>query len=90
MRRTLLLEEAHQSQVAFLQAVTGKTAQPTMSPTMSLVDNGCDPADVAAWDEASAPPALADSPIFIVGFPRSGTTLLEQTLDAHPQLQVHG
>jgi tetratricopeptide (TPR) repeat protein len=25
-------------------------------------------------------------PIFVVGFPRSGTTLLEQLLDAHPQL----
>src|SRR6185312_6906446 len=25
-------------------------------------------------------------PLFIVGFPRSGTTLLEQVLDAHPQL----
>ncbi len=28
-------------------------------------------------------PALQDSPIFIVAFPRSGTTLLEQALDAH-------
>jgi tetratricopeptide (TPR) repeat protein len=26
--------------------------------------------------------------IFLVGFPRSGTTLLEQILDSHPQLQV--
>ncbi len=25
-------------------------------------------------------------PVFLVGFPRSGTTLLEQLLDAHPQL----
>lgn len=27
------------------------------------------------------------SPVFLVGFPRSGTTLLEQVLDAHPQVQ---
>lgn len=27
-------------------------------------------------------------PIFLVGFPRSGTTLLEQVLDAHPGLQA--
>ena len=47
---------------------------------------GCEPRDVAAW--AGAPgPAAADSPIFIVGFPRSGTTLLELALDAHPELQ---
>jgi tetratricopeptide (TPR) repeat protein len=26
-------------------------------------------------------------PVFVVGFPRSGTTLLEQLLDAHPALQ---
>lgn len=31
-----------------------------------------------------APPRSDDSPVFVVGFPRSGTTLLEQMLDAHP------
>jgi len=29
-----------------------------------------------------------DDPVFIVGFPRSGTTLLDQILDAHPSFQV--
>lgn len=28
------------------------------------------------------------SPVFLVGFPRSGTTLLEQILDCHPALQT--
>lgn len=28
------------------------------------------------------------SPVFLVGFPRSGTTLLEQILDSHPLLQA--
>ncbi|MCZ6828890.1 MAG: sulfotransferase, partial [Gammaproteobacteria bacterium] len=28
------------------------------------------------------------TPIFIVGFPRSGTTLLDQILDSHPRIQV--
>jgi Flp pilus assembly protein TadD len=41
----------------------------------------------AGWPELPAP-AMADSPIFIVGFPRSGTTMLEQMLDAHPTLQA--
>lgn len=29
-----------------------------------------------------------DEPVFLVGFPRSGTTLLEQILDCHPALQT--
>lgn len=42
--------------------------------------------DYANWPCTRAPES-AHSPIFIVGFPRSGTTLLEQMLDAHPGLQ---
>ena len=38
------------------------------------------------WPRLIAPEAH-DSPVFVVGFPRSGTTLLEQMLDAHPGLQ---
>jgi tetratricopeptide (TPR) repeat protein len=38
------------------------------------------------WPGLTAPDA-AHSPVFILGFPRSGTTLLEQMLDAHPGLQ---
>jgi len=43
------------------------------------------PARYAAALPVAGPPRAA-SPIFVVGFPRSGTTLLEQMLDAHPQL----
>ncbi|HEY8683558.1 MAG TPA: sulfotransferase [Rhodanobacter sp.] len=42
--------------------------------------------DYQGWPQRQAPDGDA-SPIFIVGFPRSGTTLLEQMLDAHPGLQ---
>lgn len=38
-----------------------------------------------AFVDASSPPAQRDAPVFIVGFPRSGTTMLEQMLDAHPR-----
>lgn len=40
----------------------------------------------ARWPKLISPD-MGDSPIFVVGFPRSGTTLLEQMLDAHPGLQ---
>jgi tetratricopeptide (TPR) repeat protein len=77
-------EEAHRSQIAFLDAVARKSSE-EKSQMWSLTANGCDPDDVAAWENGG--PATQDSPIFIVGFPRSGTTLLEQVLDAHPLLQ---
>lgn len=44
---------------------------------------------VASWDKVD-PAALTDvpAPVFLVGFPRSGTTLLDQFLDAHDQISV--
>jgi Flp pilus assembly protein TadD len=39
-----------------------------------------------SWPKLQSPD-VRHSPVFIVGFPRSGTTLLEQMLDAHPGLQ---
>ncbi len=38
----------------------------------------------------SALPSFGAQPIFMVGFPRSGTTLLERMLDAHPDLVTTG
>ena len=79
------LEAAHRSQVAFLEFAAGRQATDG-SPALKLARNGCDPQDVATWQDADAP-SVEDSPIFIVAFPRSGTTLLEQILDAHPALR---
>ncbi len=46
--------------------------------TPALLDDlGTDPVDDGLTD-----------PVFLVGFPRSGTTLLDQILDGRPQLQV--
>lgn len=42
----------------------------------------------AAIKEANAAGSEMRAPVFIVGFPRSGTTLLDQILDANPQVQV--
>jgi len=77
-------EEAHSSRRALLELAMGVSSAEE-SPLLARTSNGCDPDDVAAWEEAG--PAMEDSPLFIVGFPRSGTTLLEQVLDAHPQLK---
>ncbi|HYL02100.1 MAG TPA: sulfotransferase [Steroidobacteraceae bacterium] len=78
------LEEAHRSQVAFITTALGRQ-ETEESPAIELARLGCDPPDVATWQNSGAP-GVGDSPIFIVAFPRSGTTLLEQILDAHPAL----
>lgn len=39
---------------------------------------------VTSWSGDPGAPDRARSPVFLVGFPRSGTTLMEQVLDAHP------
>ena len=80
------LLEAHRSQVALLQRTAPEVAA-RRTPPMHITRFGCDPADVANWDDCGAPSA-EESPVFIVAFPRSGTTLLEQTLDAHPALKT--
>jgi tetratricopeptide (TPR) repeat protein len=40
-----------------------------------------------SW-QSSIDDGAAQDPIFLVGFPRSGTTLLERVLDSHPALSV--
>lgn len=77
--------EAHRSYRAHLELTVPLIAARGPAPLL-VTRAGCSAADVASWDTAGAP-AAADSPIFLVGFPRSGTTLLELALDAHPALQ---
>jgi len=78
------LEEAHRSQLAYLGLIIPGATR-WQGHSFRIADRGCKPADVADWNDDGAP-ATGESPIFIVGFPRSGTTLLEQTLDAHASL----
>lgn len=77
--------KAHRSQVAQVER-TAPLAALRGPPQMKVTEFECSATDVALWDHSSAPPAER-SPIFVVAFPRSGTTLLEVTLDAHPGLK---
>jgi Flp pilus assembly protein TadD len=79
-----VLTAAHASQIAYLSLSVPLAAM--QGAPLTIADHPCDPRDIALWDHANAPAAAA-SPIFIVGFPRSGTTLLELVLDAHPHLK---
>jgi tetratricopeptide (TPR) repeat protein len=78
------LIEAHRSQAFFIRR-SRPLAALRGPPQMEITDYRCDPEDVAGWDHSGAP-GPEDSPVFVVAFPRSGTTLLELALDAHPQL----
>jgi len=78
------LRQAHASQFEYLRRVAPALVL-RGAPPMMITRHGCDPTDVAAWEDDT--PGTEESPIFIVAFPRSGTTLLELTLDAHPALQ---
>jgi Flp pilus assembly protein TadD len=79
-----MLEAAHASQSSYIKLLAPPAIYATQP--LSIAEYGCDVSDVARWDDAGAP-AAADSPIFILGFPRSGTTLLEMVLDAHERLR---
>lgn len=79
------LERAHESQQEFLRQSAPRFQQRDRDP-LEITNFSVDATDVARWDHTGAP-GIEESPIFVVAFPRSGTTLLEQMLDAHPQLE---
>jgi Flp pilus assembly protein TadD len=79
------LAKAHALQeVDLKKAVPGRFK--SGASVLPIADRRVQSADVQRWPPLQAPDAQ-HSPVFIVGFPRSGTTLLEQMLDAHPALQ---
>lgn len=79
------LETAHMRQMDEFKIATPhffEAGAPALPAATGRLSRG----DFQAWPSLKAPDA-AESPVFVVGFPRSGTTLLEQMLDAHPHLQ---
>jgi tetratricopeptide (TPR) repeat protein len=60
-------------------------ARPGLESGTALVRRLTDElAQTTQWDWAK--PAQGDAPVFVLGFPRSGTTLLGQILAGHPRL----
>ncbi|OOG60312.1 sulfotransferase [Rhodanobacter sp. C03] len=76
---------AHARQMEEMKLVSPSSFAPG-APVLPTAQVRVTVAEYRRWPKLQAPDALS-SPIFIVGFPRSGTTLLEQMLDAHPTFQ---
>ncbi|GAB2557948.1 tetratricopeptide repeat-containing sulfotransferase family protein [Rhodanobacter koreensis] len=79
------LRTAHEWQVQELRIASPEFFVPDCAALPAALPH-VTPETYRRWPTTSAPDSR-DSPVFIVGFPRSGTTLLEQMLDAHPGLQ---
>lgn len=79
------LAQAHTSQMSFLAKTAPRFVSPDY-PIFNITRFSSNAQDIARWDPSDSP-GLEASPVFVVGFPRSGTTLLEQALDAHPLLE---
>lgn len=54
---------------------------------LALLRETFTPEWVASWP-TYPPENSATTPVFLIGFPRSGTTLIDQILDCHPNIQV--
>lgn len=69
------------------QLQSGDIRYPDVRPERFLdrLSNSRDAVDQLEWKRGAQVPG---APVFLVGFPRSGTTLLDQILDSHPKLQV--
>lgn len=76
---------AHAAQLDIARHVVPELMVPDSQP-LQMADCTVEPDAYARWKPLASPDART-SPIFVVGFPRSGTTLLEQMLDAHPDFE---
>ncbi|HEU0276868.1 MAG TPA: sulfotransferase [Rhodanobacteraceae bacterium] len=79
------LESAHVWQIEELKVATPHCFEPNVD-ILPRANARVSRDQFLEWPDLTAPEA-SQSPVFVVGFPRSGTTLLEQMLDAHPRLQ---
>jgi len=94
--RAQALEAAGRSHEAFTAFAEANAAQLSAAPrhldpehAFRQID-ALDALYAAGQPVVGSPPSGDDgpTPLFLVGFPRSGTTLLDQVLDAHPDIAV--
>ncbi len=79
------LANAHAAQLEIARQSVPELLEPDSQP-IGIATYRVEPQQRARWPALNSP-TIMDSPIFIVGFPRSGTTMMEQMLDAHPSLE---
>ena len=79
------LQTAHAAQLNIAQDIVPELMQPDSVP-LQMAERLVGHTAYQGWKPLPPPPA-ARQPVFVVGFPRSGTTLLEQMLDAHPDFR---
>jgi tetratricopeptide (TPR) repeat protein len=79
------LQKAHATQLDIARNVVPELLA-TDSQPLQVTGGNVEHGTRADWKPLSSP-GSRQSPVFVVGFPRSGTTLLEQMLDAHPDFQ---
>ncbi|MGO4504522.1 MULTISPECIES: sulfotransferase [unclassified Dyella] len=79
------LQEAHAAQLRFASDFVPEMLEEDSQP-LEMVEHTVSRLAHDRWSALRAPRSEA-SPVFVVGFPRSGTTLLEQMLDAHPHFR---
>jgi tetratricopeptide (TPR) repeat protein len=93
LRLANLLDKERRPDEAFQTATKAKSLLGVRSdPTMELALAAHIESAFTARRLRSAPYGLADEnrPVFIVGMPRSGTSLVEQILSAHPAVHAGG
>jgi tetratricopeptide (TPR) repeat protein len=79
------LEKAHGMQLDFLRRSIPDLANPD-DEQLHIATFSVSAEERSAWPELPSPTS-EQSPIFVLGFPRSGTTMLELMLDSHVSLK---
>ena len=79
------LEIAHVTQTEIARQAAPDLSQANGQP-LPMVTRSVEAQAYTTWKPVAGP-SMPQSPVFVIGFPRSGTTLLEQMLDAHPDFR---